>query len=94
MFGMEGVGLIGSIIIGLLAGWIAERVTGANHGLLLNLIVGLVGGLVGGILASLIGWADGPNGFWANLIMATIGAIVLLLVLRAIRGGGRPAIRR
>ena len=40
---MAGVGIIGTIIIGLLAGWLAERFTRSDHGLLTNLILGVVG---------------------------------------------------
>mgnify|MGYP001340754526 CR=1 FL=1 len=48
---MNGVGLIGAIVIGILAGWIAEKVMGRSHGLLTNLIVGLVGALLGAFIA-------------------------------------------
>jgi uncharacterized membrane protein YeaQ/YmgE (transglycosylase-associated protein family) len=40
---MSGVGLLGALVIGILAGWIAERVMARNHGLITNLIVGIVG---------------------------------------------------
>ena len=40
---MSGVGLIGALVIGVLAGWIAEKVMSRNHGLLTNLIVGVIG---------------------------------------------------
>ena len=40
---MAGVGWFATIVIGILAGWIAEKVTSRNHGLITNLIVGLVG---------------------------------------------------
>jgi len=45
---MSGVGLIMAIIIGILAGWIAEKVMRRNHGILMNLVVGVVGMLRGG----------------------------------------------
>lgn len=76
---MHGVGLIGVIIIGLLAGWIAEKIMNRNHGLVTNLIVGLVGALIGGFLASELGIAFG--GVVGNLVVSTVGAIVLLFVL-------------
>jgi len=82
---MDGVGFFGFIIIGLLAGYIAEKVTESDHGLFKNLIVGLIGSFVGGIVANLIG--VGPQvGFVANLIVATLGAILFLFVWRQIRG--------
>ena len=49
------MGIIAWIIVGILAGWIAERVTGSDHGLLTNLIVGLVGAFIGGLLATFFG---------------------------------------
>lgn len=80
---MNGVGLIGAILIGILAGWIAEKVMKRNHGLLTNLIVGVVGALLGGFLAGLMGISFG--GFVGSLVVSTVGAILLLLILGAIR---------
>jgi uncharacterized membrane protein YeaQ/YmgE (transglycosylase-associated protein family) len=84
----DGVGFFGMIIIGLLAGYVAEKVTESDHGLFKNLIVGLIGSFVGGIVANLIG--IGPQiGFIANLVVATLGAILFLFIWRTIRGRGR-----
>lgn len=80
---MSGVGLIGAIIIGILAGWIAEKVMKRNHGLLTNLLVGIVGALLGGFLAGALGISFG--GFLGSLIVSTIGAILLLAIVSAIR---------
>lgn len=85
MFGMEGVGFFGSIVIGLVAGYIAERVTASRHGLITNLIVGVIGALVGGFLGGLI-QIEPAVGFWRNLAVATFGAIVFLWVWQLIRG--------
>ena len=76
---MHGVGLIGAIIIGILAGWIAEKVMKRNQGLLTNLIVGVAGALIGGFLAdrlhiSFAGWIG-------SLVISTVGAILLLFLL-------------
>ena len=73
--------VIACIVVGLLAGWLAERITGRNHGLLTNLIVGIVGALIGGFLiGSLLGfqYADGFN--LPSILVATVGAVVLLAV--------------
>ena len=51
---MPGVGFIGMLIIGILAGWIAEKVTASDHGLLTNLLVGIAGSFVGGTLANVL----------------------------------------
>ena len=76
---MNGVGLIGAIVVGIAAGWIAEQVMNRHHGLLTNLIVGLVGGLIGSFLAGFFNIAF--YGWIASLLFATIGAIVLLGIL-------------
>ena len=73
------------IIIGLVAGWLATQIIGGRGGLLYNLAVGLVGAIVGGFLFEKLNLVVMPD-FWGNLITATIGAIVFLLIWRAIRG--------
>jgi uncharacterized membrane protein YeaQ/YmgE (transglycosylase-associated protein family) len=78
------VGLIGFLVIGLLAGFIAEKVMKSNHGLLTNLIVGIIGAYLGPFLAGLIGISFG--GFLGSLVIATIGAIVFLFILGLIKG--------
>ena len=80
---MSGVGIIGAILIGLLAGWIAEKVMKRNHGLLTNLVVGIVGALLGGFLAGLVGINFG--GWIGSLIISTLGAILLLFLLDLIK---------
>ena len=80
---MNGVGLIGAIIIGVLAGWIAERVMKRSHGLLTNLVVGVVGSLIGAFLANALGISFG--GFVGSLAVSTVGAIVLLFLLGLIK---------
>ncbi len=73
---MSGVGLIGAIIIGIAAGWIAEQVMKREHGLFTNLIVGVVGALIGGFLAGIVG--IGFGGWIGSLLVSTGGAILLL----------------
>ena len=80
------MGLIGWIVVGLIAGWLANVILkGRGGGLLVNLAVGLVGAIVGGWLFGALGIIAAP-GFGPQLVSATIGAIVLLLVWGAIRG--------
>jgi len=74
------------IVIGLLAGWLATRIMGGRGGLLHNLAVGLIGAIFGGFLFARLGLTVMPD-FWGNLITATIGALVFLLIWRAIRRG-------
>ena len=80
---MNEVSIIGAIVIGILAGWIAEQVMGREHGLLTNLIVGVVGAFLGALIAGLLG--IGFAGFWGSLIVSTIGAIVLLAIVGMLR---------
>ena len=76
---MSGVGIIGAIIIGILAGWIAEQIMKRNHGLLTNLVVGVIGSFLGAFVASALGFNWG--GFIGSLVVSTIGAILLLALL-------------
>ena len=77
---MDGVGIIGAIIIGIVAGWIAEKVMRRNHGLLTNLIVGVVGAFIGSFVATALGFDTG-SGIIPSLLIATVGAILLLALL-------------
>ncbi len=85
-----GVGFFGTLLIGGIAGWIAEKVMKANHGLLMNIVIGVVGSYIGAFLANLLGIRIGEvfqGWFWGNLVVAAAGAIVLLFVLRKVRAG-------
>ena len=72
------------IIIGGIAGFIAEKVTKSDHGLLTNIIVGIIGSLIGGYLANLLN-LNFTGGFVDQLIVATVGAIILVFAYKAIR---------
>jgi len=79
---MPGVGFIGMLVIGILAGWIAEKITSSDHGLLTNLLVGIAGSFIGGTLAGLLNLEF--YGWLGNLLVATIGAILVLWVWRTV----------
>jgi uncharacterized membrane protein YeaQ/YmgE (transglycosylase-associated protein family) len=81
---MEGVGFIAMLVIGALAGWIAERFTRSEHGLLTNIIIGIAGAFIGGFLASMLGIS--VRGFWGTLIAAIVGATLLIVIFRALTG--------
>jgi uncharacterized membrane protein YeaQ/YmgE (transglycosylase-associated protein family) len=74
------MGIIGWIILGGIAGWIASMITGrdASMGIGANIVVGIVGALLGGFVFSLIGGED-VTGFnlW-SLFVAVIGSVILL----------------
>ena len=82
---MQGLDLLGWIIIGLLAGSISGWFVGTRtvQGCLPTIVVGILGGIVGGWLARELG--NGPvQGFVGALIFATLGSIVVRLILRAL----------
>jgi uncharacterized membrane protein YeaQ/YmgE (transglycosylase-associated protein family) len=72
------------LAIGLVAGWLASLILGGG-GLLRNLIVGVIGAFVGGWLLSAVGISlPIDNALLSQIITATIGAIVVILVARVI----------
>jgi uncharacterized membrane protein YeaQ/YmgE (transglycosylase-associated protein family) len=75
------------IVVGIIAGWLAEKITGSNHGLLTNLIVGIIGAFIGGFLVSnLLGYRYVEGFNLPSILVATLGAVVLLFVLGLVRG--------
>jgi uncharacterized membrane protein YeaQ/YmgE (transglycosylase-associated protein family) len=81
-----GFGWLGWILIGLIAGALAGRVVrGRGFGCLVDIIVGIAGAFIGGILVGY--FVQGAAGFWESLVVAFIGAVVLLGVLRLLSGG-------
>jgi uncharacterized membrane protein YeaQ/YmgE (transglycosylase-associated protein family) len=76
------------IVIGLIAGAVASRVVaGRGFGCLADIVVGVAGAIIGGFLLSSLFGASGTVGFWGSLIVAFIGAAVLLAVLKLVSGG-------
>lgn len=76
------------LIFGALAGWIASMImrTDAEQGAVANIIVGILGALVGGFISRALGGPDVSAGFnLMSLIIAIIGAVVLLAVVRMFR---------
>ncbi len=80
---MHGIGILGVVLVGMLAGWIAKRVLNRRHGLFANLIVGLLGALLGGWIAD--GLEIQFGGFLGSLAVSTAGAVLLLAVLSLLR---------
>ena len=76
------------IIVGLIAGAIASRVVaGRGFGCIADIVVGVAGAFIGGFLLSALFGASGAVGFWGSLIVAFIGAAVLLAILKLVSGG-------
>lgn len=83
---MSGLGWLSFLLVGLIAGWAAERLMGRDHGLVMNLIVGVVGAYLGAFIFSLLGLTS--TGFIGALVTAIVGAVVLLGIVGALRGRG------
>jgi uncharacterized membrane protein YeaQ/YmgE (transglycosylase-associated protein family) len=85
---MEPMGLIAWLVVGAIAGWLASMVIPSGLGLIGDIIVGIVGGFIGGFLFHAIGEV-GLTGLsiW-SIFVAFIGAVVLLYVIRLVRGRG------
>ncbi len=76
------------IIVGLIAGAIASRVVaGRGFGCIADIVVGVAGAIIGGYLIGALFNAGGTVGFWGSIIVAFIGAAVLLSVLKLLSGG-------
>lgn len=76
--------LIWFLLIGLAAGWLAGQIMKTGHrGLVENLVVGVIGAILGGLLFRLVGFA--PVNLIGQIVSATIGAILLIFVLRKFR---------
>ncbi len=82
--GQPSVGFFSMLVIGILAGWVAERITESNHGLLTNLLVGIAGAFVGGKLAEVLNIP--VFGFFRTLVAAIAGAVIVLWLWRQVRG--------
>ena len=75
------------IIIGGIAGWLASKiVTGGGSGILLDIVVGVIGGYVGGTILSWLGRDVEHGRRWFTFFTALLGAIILLFVVRLLRG--------
>ena len=80
-----GLGIIGWIVIGIVAGWLAEQIMGRNHGLITNLVVGVVGALIGGFLASNVMGIPVEGFNLMTLLVAVVGAVILLFLLGLVK---------
>jgi uncharacterized membrane protein YeaQ/YmgE (transglycosylase-associated protein family) len=78
-------GLIGWILIGLIAGWLAGKISrGEGYGCIADIILGLVGSLLGGWIFTRLGIFGG--GFLFSLAAATLGAVIVVSIVHLIAG--------
>ena len=72
------------VLIGLAAGWLAGQLTkGQGFGLIGDLVIGVIGALLGGFLFGLVGLM--PTSLLGSLVTATIGAVLLVVILRRLK---------
>jgi uncharacterized membrane protein YeaQ/YmgE (transglycosylase-associated protein family) len=86
------MGILSWIIIGLIAGWLAGVIMrGSGYGVLGDIVLGIIGALIGGFLASAVFGIPTPvSGFnLGSLIVALLGAIVVIAIVRALPGRTR-----
>jgi uncharacterized membrane protein YeaQ/YmgE (transglycosylase-associated protein family) len=82
-------GLFVILFVGLIAGWLAGKIVrGTGFGIIGNVVVGIAGALVASFLFPKLGIRIG-TGLASEIVYSAIGAIILLLVVRLVRGGGR-----
>ncbi len=81
--GEAGLGWIAAIIIGGIAGWLAEQFMKSNTGMLMNIVLGVVGAVVANALLGVIGISLG--GWIGYLIAGFIGAVILIAAARMLR---------
>jgi uncharacterized membrane protein YeaQ/YmgE (transglycosylase-associated protein family) len=78
-------GVISWLVVGLIAGWLAGVVMkGSGYGVFGDILVGLIGAFLGGLVMSF--FVEGQAGFWGSILVAFVGACVLIFLVRAITG--------
>ncbi len=78
-------GIISWLFVGLIAGWLAGlMIKGSGYGLIGDIVVGLIGSFLGGLILSF--FVEGAAGFWGSILVAFIGACLLILLVRAFTG--------
>ena len=91
-----GMNILAWIIFGALAGWLASIImrTNAEQGAIGNIIVGIIGAFIGGMISRALG-GEGVTGFnLGSLIVAIIGAVILLFIVRLFRRGSGTTVSR
>ena len=84
------MGIIAWIVLGLIAGWLAGMLMkGGGYGIIGDIVIGIVGAFLGGWIFRTLGVASPLSGLAGTILVAFIGAVVLLFILRLIRRGTR-----
>jgi uncharacterized membrane protein YeaQ/YmgE (transglycosylase-associated protein family) len=86
------MGLLSWIVLGLIAGFIAQFLVGGGFGLVGTLILGIIGAVVGGFIASALGFGTIDGIDLTSIVIATLGSILVIGIARAAGGGRRVAV--
>ena len=87
------MGILAWIMFGFFAGVVAGFLAGGGGGIIYNIIVGIIGALLGGFIMHLFGHTGVTGSNWRSFRVAVLGSVILLIILRLVRGGGRARLR-
>ncbi len=77
--------IIGWLVVGAIAGWIAEKIMGRNDSLLTNIVIGIIGAVIGGWIFRALFDSPGTGGLIGSIIVSVIGAVILLWIVGMVR---------
>jgi uncharacterized membrane protein YeaQ/YmgE (transglycosylase-associated protein family) len=77
------------LLVGLVAGWLASAAVGGGFGLIGDIVIGIVGAFLGGFVFRALGLHAPFGGLAGTVVVAFVGAVLLLLILRAVRRARR-----
>lgn len=84
--GKTGIGWLGYIVIGGIAGWLASKIVkGGGSGILMNVVIGVVGAFGAGLVLNALGVDVNYGGYWFTFFVALGGAVVLLWIVGMVR---------
>jgi uncharacterized membrane protein YeaQ/YmgE (transglycosylase-associated protein family) len=79
------MGLIWTILVGLIAGWAAGKIMrGAGYGVLMDILLGIAGGIIGRFVLGALGFYHG-GGLIVSIVVATLGAVILVWLVRMLK---------
>jgi uncharacterized membrane protein YeaQ/YmgE (transglycosylase-associated protein family) len=81
------MGFLAWIVVGAIAGFLANQIMGTREGLLMTVVLGIVGGLIGGFIATSVLKMGSVNGINVeSIVIATLGAVLVVFIARAASG--------
>jgi uncharacterized membrane protein YeaQ/YmgE (transglycosylase-associated protein family) len=82
------VSIIAWIVVGIIAGWLGKLVVRGEGpgGILGDLVIGVIGALIGGWIFNMLGHQGVTGINFGSILVAFIGAVILLLIIRAVTG--------